>query len=259
MLEYHSVSHAFYQRGREHPAVAGVDLTVKCGEFLCILGPSGCGKSTLLNMAAGFILPEIGQVHFLGKQVTGPGRDRAVVFQEPALIPWLTVEQNIRLALKSSRSDTEEQVDKALKIAGLRGVHHSMPHELSGGMKQKAAIARAVAMGADLMLMDEPFSSLDEQTRLRMNREIVDLWRGYRKTVVFITHSIQEAVLIGTRIVLMSSRPARISQEWVLGDDGCSGYDRQNVRLADPNFLRMTAEIRRTMELCCPPGEGCNC
>ncbi len=264
MLQFRNISHRYSGKNNVVEALDCVNLKINQGEFVCILGPSGCGKTSLLNMAAGFIKPSEGMVMFKGDEVKAPGRDRAVMFQESALVPWLTVGQNIEIALdaenavESGESKTR-LVNAALETVGLRGFNRAMPHELSGGMKQKAAIARTLVIGSEFLLMDEPFSSLDEQTRLRLNRELVDIWRSRGKTVLFITHSIQEAVVMSTRIVLLSARPGRITGEWVPGDDGLSGKDRQKARLDSENFNRMASDIRGSMDLCCPPEGECRC
>lgn len=260
MLAFNGISHVFNGRGGEVAALDTVDLRVREEEFVCLLGPSGCGKTTLLNMAAGFISPTKGTVLFRSRAVEKPGRERGVVFQNAALYPWLNVEENIALALDPALGNHEAgRIDAVLDTVGLKGFHKAMPHELSGGMTQKAAIARSLAMGSELLLMDEPFSSLDERTRLRLNRELVDIWRDQGKTILFITHSIQEAVVLGTRIVLLSARPGRITGEWSLEDDHLTGEERQKARLLGPDYLEMAAEIRQCMELCCPPGQDCRC
>lgn len=259
ILEFEQVSHTYHSQSAAVQALADIDLSIKQGDFFCLLGPSGCGKSTLLNMAAGFLKPEKGMARSCGKTVEAPGRERAVVFQGAGIFPWLTVEQNIMIALEPAIADKADKVDNALEIAGLKGFHSAMPHELSGGMRQKVAIARALAMDSELLLMDEPFAGLDEQTRLRLNREMVDIWRKSNKTVFFITHSIQEAVILGSRLALLTVRPGRIKKEWKLIDEGLSGAGRMKRRLEDPGFLDIASEIRNSMELCCPPGQPCRC
>ena len=246
MLEFRNIEHSFQGTSTTVHALKKLDLTVRPGEFITLLGPSGCGKTTLLNMAAGFLKPNDGEVLFQGEPVTAPGRERAVVFQRPALMPWLNVEENIRLALEGVDQETGQQrITAALETVGLRGFDHAMPHELSGGMQQKAAIARALVMDSDLLLMDEPFSSLDEQTRLRLNRELIGIWERERKTILFITHSIQEALLLGTRVILMSVRPGRIIKEWDLSGE--------KPALDSIPFMTMVQHIRGKMGLCCPP------
>jgi NitT/TauT family transport system ATP-binding protein len=161
-------------------------------------------------------------------------------------MPWLTVEQNIHLALpRMDPPGRRRRTAEVLEMVGLRGFDTARPHELSGGMRQKVSIARALVMEAPLLLMDEPFSSLDEQTRLRLNREVVDLWKGQNKTFLFITHSIQEALVLGTRVVLLSVRPGKIAGQWVPGD--------KKPPLDSPEFAALAGEIRNTLGLCCPP------
>lgn len=266
MLEYSAVSHWFSGYAGTVPAVTDVHLSVQEGEFVALLGPSGCGKSTLLNMAAGFIKPSEGAVMFRGKEIVGPGRERALVFQDSALMPWLSVEENILLAignrsLKSSQKRTTgylaSEAARVLDIVGLKGFNDAMPHELSVGMKQKVSIARGLIMGPQLLLMDEPFASLDEQTRLRLNREVVDIWLRKPMTVLFVTHSIQEALVVGTRVVLMSARPGCIISEWNLGSHGASGAERQRERLESSEYRDLSLELLNKMELCCPPESSC--
>jgi len=264
MLDFSRISHTYDQDGRQVETIRQFDLSVSKGEFLTILGPSGCGKSTLLHMAAGFLQPTVGEVSFRGTPVSKPGRDRSLVFQSAALMPWLSVGANIALALpKGLESDAiDEIVAHVLDVAGLQGFDDAMPHQLSIGMRQKVAIARALAMDSQVLLMDEPFASLDEQTRLRLNRDLVDIWRKERKTIVFVTHSIQEALVLSTRIVLLSARPACMIGQWRLPEDDLDGLDRQKARMEDVNMRMLSSEILHKMELCCPPKEGtgmCEC
>lgn len=246
MLEFKNISHTFTGTGGSVQALRGFDLSIRRGEFITLLGPSGCGKSTILSMAAGFLRPEEGQVLYHSSRIEGPARERAVVFQRSTLMPWLTVEDNIRLALKEREpAIRQDRIEKALETVGLRGFNTAMPHELSGGMQQKVAIARTLVMDADTLLMDEPFSSLDEQTRLRLNRELVTLWEREHKTILFITHSIQEALLLGTRVILMSVRPGRIVEQW--------DFSEGKPALDSIPFMTTVQSIRGLMGLCCPP------
>ncbi len=248
MLEYRNINHRYTRKGSEVQALSGINLKVEEGELLCIIGPSGCGKTSLLHMAAGLLEPEAGEVLFRGEPVTRPGRERAVVFQESTLMPWLNVKENILLAMdqKNTRGQ-EEAVTAALETVGLRGFDHAMPHELSGGMKQKVSIARSLVMESPLLLMDEPFSSLDEQTRSRMNRELIAIWEKSQKTIIFITHSIREALTLGTRVVLLSVRPGRIIEEWDFSSD--------KPAVDSIPFNTLAQKIRGSMGLCCPPKE----
>jgi ABC-type nitrate/sulfonate/bicarbonate transport system ATPase subunit len=188
-----------------------IDLDVRDGEFVCILGPSGCGKSTLLNVVAGFLAPTAGSVRIDGEEVRGPDPRRIFVFQERGVFPWLTVEGNIGFGLgKLSRGERESRVARYVKLVGLAGFEQAYPHELSGGMKQRVEVARALAVDPDVLYLDEPFGALDSITRLVMRGELLRIWRAERKTILFVTHDIEESVQLADRVVVMSSRPARI-------------------------------------------------
>jgi NitT/TauT family transport system ATP-binding protein len=196
-------------------AVENVSLNVKAGEFLVIVGPSGCGKSTLLDLLAGLTTPTSGSISLNGKPITGPGLDRGIVFQQYALFPWLTALENIEFGLEAKGVAKDERLKTAehfLKLVGLSDFQHHYPSELSGGMKQRVAIARSLAYNPDVLLMDEPFAALDAQTRETLQAELVRIWQQTGKTVVFITHSIDEAIYLGQRIAIMTSRPGRIKQ-----------------------------------------------
>lgn len=189
-----------------------VNLDIKPGEFVSLLGPSGCGKSTLLNIIAGLETASNGIVKIGTKEVNGPGTDRGVVFQEAALMPWLTVLENVMFGLKKkmTKQEAEEKALEYLKLVHLSKFVQSYPHELSGGMKQRVSIARALAMDPDILLMDEPFGALDEQTRTMLHKEVQYIWEKTGKTIVFVTHNIRESVLLSDRIVLMGTRPGGI-------------------------------------------------
>jgi NitT/TauT family transport system ATP-binding protein len=194
-----------------------INLTIKKGEFLSLLGPSGCGKSTLLNIIAGLDKASNGVVQIGTKQINGPGQDRGVVFQEAALMPWLTVLENVMFGLKKQKISKIEAEKKALdylKLVHLSKFVRSYPHELSGGMKQRVSIARALAMDPEILLMDEPFGALDEQTRSMLHKEVQFIWEQTGKTIIFVTHNIRESVLLSDRIVLMGTRPGRIIEEF---------------------------------------------
>lgn len=198
---------------RRFAAVSEIDLSVYEGEFLAIVGPSGCGKSTLLNLIAGFEMPDAGEVIFEGKPVTGSGPDRLVLFQEHGLFPWLTVRQNVEFGLRVrglSKAERRERAEHYLKMVHLQKFRRSYPFQLSGGMKQRTAIARALAVEPSMMLMDEPFSALDPRTRDILHLELQSLWMETRKTIVFVTHSVEEAARLADRIVVMASQPGRI-------------------------------------------------
>jgi ABC-type nitrate/sulfonate/bicarbonate transport system ATPase subunit len=194
-------------------ALDGLDLVVDDNEFLTVIGPSGCGKTTLLRIIAGLIPVDQGQVLVDGRPVTGPGPDRAVVFQNFALLPWADVLTNVTFGLKLqgvSKAEREEKGMNFVRLVGLDGFERRLPKELSGGMQQRVGLARALAVDPKILLMDEPFGALDEQTRRLLQDQLLQIWERERKTVVFITHSMEEAVLLADRVVLMTPRPGRI-------------------------------------------------
>jgi NitT/TauT family transport system ATP-binding protein len=194
-------------------ALRDVSLTVRDNEFITILGPSGCGKTTLLRNIAGLVPWDEGEILVDGTPVTGPSPDRAMVFQNFALLPWASVLDNVAIGLEirgDPKKQREERARELIDTVGLRGFENRLPGELSGGMQQRVGLARALAVDPDVLLMDEPFGALDEQTRRLLQEEMLRIWEKTRKTVVFITHSMEEAVLLGDRIVLMSARPGRI-------------------------------------------------
>jgi ABC-type nitrate/sulfonate/bicarbonate transport system ATPase subunit len=188
-----------------------IDLDVREGEFVCILGPSGCGKSTLLNVVAGFLEPTAGTVRIDGEEVRGPDPRRIFVFQERGVFPWLTAAGNIGFGLgRLPRAERERRVAHYVGLVGLAGFENAYPHELSGGMKQRVEVARALAVDPDVLYLDEPFGALDSITRLVMRGELLRIWQAERKTILFVTHDIEESVQLADRVVVMSSRPARI-------------------------------------------------
>jgi len=197
-------------RDGDVPALAAVDIDVNEGEFVTIVGPSGCGKSTLLYILGGFIPADDGQIEVFGKAVTGPGIDRGVVFQEYALFPWLTVLDNIAYGLREkglSAHDVRTTAERYIGLIGLAGFEHRFPRELSGGMKQRVALARTFAYEPSILLLDEPFGALDAQTREIMQDELLRLWRSTGKTVLMVTHDVSEAVYLSNRVCVMSQRP----------------------------------------------------
>ena len=219
MIAIENVTKAFATRdGVPLKAIDSVDLSIAQGEFICLLGPSGCGKSTLLNLIAGFETPSVGTLASAGKSVTAPGPDRGVVFQEHTLFEWMTVANNVSFGLTcnaDSRArfpNAAERTQACIDLVGLRGFENTFPNFLSGGMKQRAAIARSLAPDPAILLMDEPFGALDAQTRFIMQNELLKIWLATRKTIVFVTHSIEEAVFLADRIVVMTKRPARIKE-----------------------------------------------
>ncbi|WP_284986449.1 ABC transporter ATP-binding protein [Arthrobacter sp. fls2-241-R2A-172] len=201
-------------------AIDGLSLDVRDGEFLTLVGPSGSGKTTLLDLLAGLSSPTSGEVLVDGKTVTGPGKDRAVVFQQYALFPWRTASANVSIGLEGAGPDGKklnrrERAAKAkeyLALVGLAGFEDRYPHELSGGMKQRVAIARSLAYEPDVLLMDEPFAALDAQTREQLQDELLRIWKATGKTIVFITHGIDEAVYLGERVAVLSARPGRLKE-----------------------------------------------
>ena len=219
------VSKAYYTTRRMDDArvvLDRVNLNIEEGEFISIIGPSGCGKTTILNMIAGFEGPTLGKVLFKDNEIEGPSPERGVVFQEFSLLPWMSVRSNIELALECKKvpeKDRKEIALKALEAVGLENFADYRPNLLSGGMKQRVAIARLLAMDSEVFLMDEPFSALDEQTRTKLDKDIVKIWKERKKTVVFVTHSIDEAIQLSTRIVLLSSSPGKVIKEWRLDEN----------------------------------------
>jgi NitT/TauT family transport system ATP-binding protein len=199
-------------------AVAKANLEIARGTFVTIVGPSGCGKSSLLLSIAGLVKPASGVVRINGKAVSGPGRDRAVVFQDFALMPWRTVIDNVRFGLELQRvrtltaEDIAARARRYVELVGLKGFEHYHPHQLSGGMRQRVGIARALAVDPEILLLDEPFGSLDAQTRDEMGSELVAIWEQNRKTALFVTHSIDEAIFLADRIVVMAANPGRITE-----------------------------------------------
>jgi NitT/TauT family transport system ATP-binding protein len=215
VIEIRGVHKEFVKGERRVLALQDIELTVAQQEFVAILGPSGCGKSTLLNMVAGFDRPTRGSVKVEGEEIVDPSPRRCVVFQEPALFPWLTVMDNVVFGPKNRRQPAAEYRPRAAQIieqVGLRGFEASYPAELSGGMRQRVGIARVLIMEPKVLLMDEPFGSLDAQTRSLMQELLLALWQRHQQTVLFITHDIEEALLLADRVCVMTARPGRIKK-----------------------------------------------
>lgn len=209
-----SVSKIFGTGTQRVTALQDVSLRFGKSEFVCLLGPSGCGKTTLLNMLAGFEHPTAGRLHAFGEPVSRPGADRTMMFQDYALFPWLTVAENIEYGLKREGCEKHERERVSahyVKLIDLVGFEHKYPRQLSGGMRQRVALARALAVQPKMLLMDEPFAALDSFTRERMQDELIRVWQAERKAVVFVTHSIDEAIKLADKIVVMSARPGRVS------------------------------------------------
>jgi NitT/TauT family transport system ATP-binding protein len=209
------VRKVFSAGGREVVALDGIDLDVAPGELVCLLGPSGCGKSTLLNAIAGFSLPTSGELTALGKPVTGPGPERAMVFQEYALFPWMTVERNVAFGLEVAGASPDRigsVVDALLAKLALTDFRDRYPKDLSGGMRQRVAIARVLAIDSPMLLMDEPFGALDALTRRSLQDELLRIWAELRKTIVFVTHGIEESIYLADRVVVMTYRPGTVKR-----------------------------------------------
>jgi NitT/TauT family transport system ATP-binding protein len=212
-LSTHDLGMVFHRGGETISVLEKINLAVADGEFVCLLGPSGCGKSTLLNTMAGFLSPSSGEVRVDNEIVQGPDPRRIFVFQERGVFPWLTVEGNIAFGLaKLTRDERERRIAHYVQMVGLRGFEKAYPSELSGGMKQRLEVARALAVNPDMLLLDEPFGALDSITRLTMRHELLRIWQTEQKTIVFVTHDIDEAVQLADRVVVMSARPASIQQ-----------------------------------------------
>jgi len=214
-IVFDRVARHFRRDGTDIPAVDDVSFEVRAREFVAIVGPSGCGKTTCLRMAAGLEFPTRGSVTVGGRPVTGPGPDRSVVFQQFALFPWKTVVENIDFGLRATRvalTERRSRVARYIELMGLQGYESAFPHQLSGGMQQRVAIARSYVLDPDVLLMDEPFGSLDAQTRVVMQEELIKLARVSPRTVLFITHAVDEAVYLADRIVVMTRRPGRIGE-----------------------------------------------
>jgi ABC-type nitrate/sulfonate/bicarbonate transport system ATPase subunit len=205
------LSMSFSADGKRVDVLDDVSLDVRAGELVCLLGPSGCGKSTLLNMVGGFLTPTSGQVLIDREPVRGPDPRRIFVFQERGVFPWLTVEGNIGFGLRGlPRQERARIVTHYVELVGLRGFEQAYPHELSGGMKQRVEVARALAVNPDTLYLDEPFGALDSITRIQMRSELLRIWEAEKKTILFVTHDIEESVQLADRVVVMSARPAKI-------------------------------------------------
>ncbi|ADQ07266.1 ABC transporter related protein [Caldicellulosiruptor hydrothermalis 108] len=226
-LAVENVSKKFLSKNKEITVLEKINLEIQKGEFICILGPSGCGKSTLLNIIAGLEKPSEGKVFLNGKEILSPGPDRIVMFQESALFPWLKVIDNVEFGMKLRGVPKKERYEKALKY--LKMVHltkfkDAYVHQLSGGMKQRVALARALTLDSEVMLMDEPFAALDSQTKNILLLELQRIWWETKKTIIFVTHNIEEAVLLADKVVVMSSNPGKIKKVF-------------EIRLARPRLI----------------------
>ena len=239
--------HFFESASGRVQATGVIDLSIHPGEFVTLVGPSGCGKTTLLKAIAGFITPSEGQILCNGRKVTGPGRDRGVVFQELAILPWRTVRRNIGHGLDiagTPKAERDRVVDRLIDLVGLAGFEDRYPHELSGGMRQRVAVARTWAADPDVILMDEPFAAVDAMTRLTLQEELARLCAATNKTVFFITHGVEEAVFLGDRVLVMSRRPGRIKAEIAVPRHTPGGRDWESFT-ADAEMQAISEQVLR--------------
>ena len=248
-LSIQGVQQFFGTKGARVQALSTINLVIEPGQFVCLAGPSGCGKTTLLRLVAGFMSPSEGQITIEGKPIKGPGPDRGMVFQSPTLYPWMTVRGNVELGMKYQgvkKAERQEQSDRFLKMVSLSDFAARRPYELSGGMQQRCQIARVLASDPEFVLMDEPFGALDALTRERLQEELLTIWRQTGKTILFITHSVEEAVFLGSRVLVMSPRPGEI----VL--DVESNVTPEGVPVADlrsqPEFIALRDQVRDAIQ-----------
>ncbi|MEP9378728.1 ABC transporter ATP-binding protein [Aquabacter sp. CN5-332] len=248
MFEFRHVTHEFAVRsGAATRALDDITCDVRPGEFLCIIGPSGCGKTTLLNMMAGFTQPTRGEVHYRGGAITGPGPDRTVMFQDYGLFPWMSAAENIAFGLAAEglrRYALAARVRRFVEMVHLAGFEDRYPDQLSGGMRQRVSIARALAPDPDVVLMDEPFAALDSLTRDLLQEELLGIWAGSGKTFVLITHNIEEAIFLADRILVMRARPGRIKASI---DIDLPRPRAPEMRTRDPAFLALKEQVTRLL------------
>jgi NitT/TauT family transport system ATP-binding protein len=249
MIEIDHVSQVFQTSARQdHLALSDISLTVADGAFVSILGPSGCGKSTLLYIVGGFVRPSQGTAKMKGEAIKGPGPDRGPVFQEFALFPWKTVLGNVMYGPRQQgvkHAEAEAQSRALLAMVGLKGFENFYPKELSGGMKQRVALARTLAYHPEVLLMDEPFGALDAHTRTRLQNDLLNIWERDRKTVLFVTHSVEEAVFLSDKVVMMTRSPGRIRQ---IVDIDLPRPRRRTELLLDPRYQKYVVEIERMFD-----------
>jgi len=249
MIEVDHVSQVFQTSARQdHLALSDISLTIEDGAFVSILGPSGCGKSTLLYIVGGFVRPTSGSARMKGRAIAGPGPDRGPVFQEFALFPWKTVLGNVMYGPRQQgmkHAEAEAQSRKLIEMVGLKGFEDFYPKELSGGMKQRVALARTLAYHPEVLLMDEPFGALDAHTRTRLQNDLLNIWERDRKTVLFVTHSVEDAVFLSDRVVMMTRSPGRIRQ---IVDVDLPRPRRRSELLVDPRYQEYVVEIERMFD-----------
>lgn len=245
-MELRQVTFEYRSGTRRVRALEDVSLEIAPGEFVCVLGPSGCGKSTLLRIVAGLLQPTAGLVLVGGEMIRGPGAQRGIVLQQPTLYPWLNVYDNVALGPRLrglAKQDVDEVVRRYLERVGLWEFRFYRPYELSGGMQQRVAIARALVNDPAVVLMDEPFGALDALTRERMQDLVLEIWRESRKTILLVTHSVEEAIFLGTRVVVLSARPGRvIAEREVRFSREMIGRSSRAVR-SDPSFVALREEV----------------
>lgn len=242
-LQLNSISKVFEETKKE--TLLDISLEVEEGEFICIVGPSGCGKSTLLNLVAGLDTPTAGTILLEGKQVTGPGADRVVMFQEAALYPWLSVMENVAFGLAAvgySKAQQKEIAEKYLRMVQLWHYRDYPIHQISGGMKQRTALARALALDSKLLLMDEPFSALDKQTINILRAELGEIWEKTKKTILYVTHSVEEAIYFADRVVVMADNPGQIKEVVPIG------FQRPRD-IEKPDFMALRKRILNRVSL----------
>ena len=248
-LEIQGVKQFFGTKGAQVQALSTINLVIEPGQFVCLAGPSGCGKTTLLRLVAGFMTPSEGQITIEGKAIKGPGPDRGMVFQAPTLYPWMNVRSNVELGMKYQgvkKSERKEQSDRFLKMVGLADFAERRPYELSGGMQQRCQIARVLASDPEFVLMDEPFGALDALTRERLQEELLTIWRQTGKTILFITHSVEEAVFLGSRVLVMSPRPGEIVLD-IESDVTPEGVPVSDLR-SQPEFIKLRDQVRDAIQ-----------
>jgi ABC-type nitrate/sulfonate/bicarbonate transport system ATPase subunit len=249
-VQVEGLRHYFKGQGSQVHALDRLDMTIEPGQFVCLAGPSGCGKTTLLRLIAGFMKPSEGTIKVSGERVARPAAERGVVFQQPTLFPWMSVRRNVELGPKLrgvAQSERRETADRYLDMVGLTDFGDRRPYELSGGMQQRCQIARVLTNDPDIVLMDEPFGALDALTRERLQNELLEIWRETHKTILFITHSVDEAVFLGSRVMVMSPRPGKIvlDENAVFSQPG-EQIDATKIR-ALPEYGLLRERVRRAI------------